>query len=203
MAPGGLATLVAMPFVGAYIQRHDGRKVIFAGLLIGAISMYFMRGFTLEASYWDFVWPRVMLGLALAFIFPPLTTLTLAGVPKEEMGNATGMYNLLRNIGGSVGIAISATLLARLAQSYQAILVGNLHPFNPLVQSRMAAFKHTAMAKGMDVVTSQSTALAILYRIVRRQAGMLAYNYIFWVICLAFLAIIPMLLLLKKPRFDA
>jgi DHA2 family multidrug resistance protein len=202
MAPGGLATLLTMPFVGVYIQRHDGRKVILAGLLMGAVSMYFMRGFTLEASYWDFVWPRVMLGLALALIFPPLSTVTLAGIPKEEMGNATGMYNLLRNIGGSVGIAMSATLLARLAQFYQANLVGRINPYNPLLQFRLAELKQSAVSKGMDAVTSQKVALDILFRIVKRQAGLLAYNYIFWVIGLAFLGIIPLLFLLRKPEYE-
>jgi DHA2 family multidrug resistance protein len=141
IAPGGVATLLIMPFVGAYIQRHDGRKVIFVGLLLAAISMYYMRGFSLEASYWDFFWPRVILGLSLGLIFPPMTMVTLAGIPKEEMGNATGIYNLLRNIGGSVGIAISATLLARLAQFYQANLVGHINPYNPLFQLRLAELK--------------------------------------------------------------
>jgi DHA2 family multidrug resistance protein len=202
MAPGGLATLVAMPFVGAYIRRHDGRKVILAGLLMGAISMYFMRGFTLEASYWDFVWPRVMLGLALALIFPPLSTVTLSGIPKEEMGNATGMYNLLRNIGGSVGIAISATMLARLAQFYQANLVGRINSYNPITQIRLAELKLAAVSKGIDAVTSQNVALDILFRMLKRQAGLLAYNYIFWVIGLAFLGIIPLLFLLGKPRYE-
>jgi DHA2 family multidrug resistance protein len=201
IAPGGLATLLVLPFVGAYIQRHDGRKVIFAGLLLAAVSMYYMQGFNLEASYWDFFWPRVILGVALGFIFPPMTTLTLVGIPREEMGNATGIYNLLRNIGGSVGIAISATMLARLAQFYQVNLVGHINPFNPLLQLRLSELKHAAIAKGMDVVTAQTASLEILYRIVRRQAGMMAYNYIFWVICLSFIAIIPLLFLLKKPKF--
>jgi len=200
IAPGGVATLLIMPFVGAYIQRHDGRKVIFVGLLLAAISMYYMRGFSLEASYWDFFWPRVILGLSLGLIFPPMTMVTLAGIPKEEMGNATGIYNLLRNIGGSVGIAISATLLARLAQFYQANLVGHINPYNPLFQLRLAELKQAAIAKGMDAVTSQKAAMDIVYRILRRQAGMMAYNYIFWVIGLAFLAIIPLLFLLKKPK---
>ncbi len=120
--------------------------------------MYLMRGFTLEASYWDFMWPRVLLGFALAFIFPPLSTLTLAGIPREQMGNATGMYNLLRNIGASVGIAMTATFLARFAQSFQTNLVGHINPYNPLLQTRLEQLKQAAMAKGMDAVTSQNAA---------------------------------------------
>ncbi len=203
MAPGGLATLIAMPFVGAYIQRHDGRKVILTGLLLGAYSMFLMRGFSLEGAYSDFVWPRIILGLSLAMIFPPLSTFTLSGITREEMGNATGMYNLLRNIGGSVGIALSATLLARLAQFYQANLAGHVTPYNPLVQFRLEELKQAAVMKGVDAVTSQKASLEAIYRIVRQQAGMMAYNRIFWIIGLAFLGMIPLLLLLRKPRYTA
>jgi DHA2 family multidrug resistance protein len=203
MAPGGVASVIVMPIVGAYIQRRSGRKVILAGLVLGAVSLFFMRGFTLEASYWDFVWPRVMLGAALGMIFPPLTRYTLANIPKVEMGNATGMYNLLRNIGGSVGIALSATLLTRLAQFYQANLVGHVNPYNPLVQSRLRELAEAAMARGMDAATSQKAALGIVLLTVRKEAALLSYNYIFWVIGLSFLCIIPLLYFLKRPKLTA
>lgn len=200
LAPGGVATLITMPFVGAFIQRGDGRKVVLAGLLIGAFSMFMMQGFTLEASYWDFVWPRVVLGVGLAMIFVPLTTVTLSTISREEMGNATGVFNLLRNVGGSVGIAIAATLLSRYSQYYQNILVGHVNPYNPNLQAKMAGLKNAVMARGSDAVTAEKLSLAALYGAVQRQAGMLAYNRIFWVVGLAFLVIIPLLLLLKKPR---
>jgi len=201
MAPGGIASVVMLPIVGAYIQKRSGRRIILAGLLLGAVSLFFMRGFTLEASYWDFMWPRVMLGAALGMIFPPLTRATLANIPRVEMGNATGMYNLLRNIGGSVGIALSATMLTRLAQFYQANLAGHVNPYNPVVQSRFRELSEAAMTRGMDAVTSHKAALGMLYQVVRREAGMLAYSYIFWVIGLAFLAIIPFLYFLRRPRY--
>lgn len=200
LAPGGIATLVTMPFVGAIISKYDGRKVVFAGLIIGAVSMYIMSGFTLDASYWDFVWPRVVLGVGLAMIFVPLTTVTLSSIPREEMGNATGIFNLLRNIGGSVGIAIAATMLTRYGQVYQNSLVSNANPFNPVFQQRVAGLKQAAMSRGVDAVTADKTALASIYGTVLKQAGILAYNHIFWIVGLAFLGIIPFLLLLKRPQ---
>ncbi|MRR07006.1 MAG: DHA2 family efflux MFS transporter permease subunit [Deltaproteobacteria bacterium] len=202
MAPGGIASVIVMPIVGLYIQKRDGRKIILAGLILGAVSLFFMQGFNLQASYWDFVWPRVMLGAALGMIFPPLSRATLVNISRMEMGNATGIFNLLRNIGGSVGIAISATLLARLAQFYQANLVGHINPFNPVVQSRMESLQQAAIAKGADAVTAHGISLEILSRIVRKEAGMMAYNYIFWILGLAFLLIIPMLLLLRRHRYS-
>jgi MFS transporter, DHA2 family, multidrug resistance protein len=202
MAPGGIASVIVLPIVGAYIQKRDGTKIILAGLLLGAFSLFQMRGFSLEASYWDFVWPRVMLGAALGMIFPPLSRATLACIPKVEMGNATGIFNLLRNIGGSVGIAISATLLARMAQFYQANIVGHINQYSPIVQSRLEGLQEAAIAKGADAVTANGVSLEIVSRIVKQQAGMLAYSYIFWIIGLAFLVVIPLLLLLRKPRYS-
>jgi DHA2 family multidrug resistance protein len=200
LAPGGVATLIAMPFVGAVIQRYDGRWVVLTGLILGAYSMFLMQGFTLEASYWDFVWPRIILGVALGMIFVPLTTVTLSTISKVEMGNATGIFNLLRNIGGSVGIATAATLLSRFSQFYQNDLAAHVNPFDPVAQLRLAELQQSAIAKGIDAVTAKKTALAILYGTVQRQSGMLAYNHIFWIIGIAFLVIIPFLLLLKKPK---
>ena len=200
LAPGGVATLVCMPFVGAVIQRYDGRKVVFTGLIISAYSMYLMQGFTLEAAYRDFLWPRIVLGVGLAMVFVPLTTVTLATISKEEMGNATGIFSLLRNIGGSVGIAISATMLARYSQFYQTTLVAHVTPYNPLAQSQTATLKGALMGRGMNAVAAEQGALGIIYSKVVRQAYMLSYNRIFFVVGIAFLIIIPLLLLLKKPQ---
>ena len=192
-----------MPLVGALLSHYDGRKIVFAGLIIGATSMFIMQRFTLEAAYWDFVWPRVILGIGLAMIFVPLTTVTLATISREEMGNATGMFNLLRNIGGSVGIAISATLLSRYSQFYQNTLVSHITPLNETFRVKQAAIKSGLMAKGMDAFSADTASLAAIYGIVRKQAGILSYNRIFFIVGLAFLVIIPLLLLLKKQKIGA
>ncbi len=203
LAPGGIATLITMPFVGIAISRYDGRKVVFIGLLVSATSMFLMQHFTLEASYWDFVWPRVVLGFGLAMTFVPLTTLTLATISREEMGNATGMYNLLRNIGGSVGIAISATLLSRYEQFYQNNLVARVTPYDTAAQFKLSTLKQAVVAQGVDPATAGSVARALVYNDVQRQAAILSYNHIFWIVGLTFLIIIPTLLLLKRPHHGA
>jgi MFS transporter, DHA2 family, multidrug resistance protein len=200
MAPGGIATLITMPFVGAMLAKQDGRKIVLAGLLIGATSMFIMQGLNLEASYWSFVWPRIVLGIGLAMTFVPLTTVTLSSISRTEMGNATGVFNLLRNIGGSVGIAIAATLLARFSQFYQTSLVPHINQYSPVFQMRFNALKQALIAKGMQTTQADQTALGMFYGIVRKQAAALAYNRIFFIIGLAFLAIIPLLLLLKRPK---
>lgn len=204
LAPGGIVTLFTMPFVGAALARGiEGRRIIFCGLSIGAIAMFIMQGFTLEASYWDFVWPRMILGLGLGMIFVPLSTTTLAAIPRPEMGNATGMYNLLRNIGGSVGIAMSATLVARFSQHYESSLVAHVQPTNPLFQHKLTTLTQTVMARGVPPSEAEQTALALIYQMVKRQAGMLSYNHMFWIIGIAFLAVIPCLLFLRTTKGEA
>jgi len=199
MAPGGVATLITMPFVGAALAKRDGRKIVFIGLLLGAASMFIMQGLNLQGSFWDYTWPRIVLGIGLAMIFVPLTTVTLATISRAEMGNATGMFNLLRNIGGSVGIAMAATLLARYGQFYQTGLVANITPYNPIFQMRFGELKQALIAKGISITQAGQTSLGMIYGEVRRQAGVLAFNRIFFIIGLAFLIIIPLLLLLKRP----
>lgn len=200
MAPGGVATLITMPFVGALLAKRDGRKIVLTGLLIGAVSMFIMQGLSLDASYWSFVWPRIVLGIGLAMIFVPLTTVTLSVIPRQEMGNATGVFNLLRNVGGSVGIAIAATLLARYSQLYQTSLAPHINQYSPIFQTRYNELKQTLITRGMQATQADQSALEMLYGMVRKQAAALAYNRIFFIIGLAFLAIIPLLLLLKRPK---
>jgi len=199
MAPGGIATLLTMPFVGAMLQKRDGRKIVLIGLIISASAMFLMQGLNLQASYWAFVWPRIVLGVGLAMIFVPLTTVTLSGIARQEMGNATGVFNLLRNIGGSVGIAIAATLLSRLSQFYQTSLSAHITPYNQVFQMRLSELKQSLIAKGMQALQADQTAIAMIYGMVQKQAATLAYNRIFFIIGLAFLTIIPLLLLLKRP----
>lgn len=203
MAPGGIATLLTMPIVGAMLQKRDGRKIVLVGLLIGAFSMFIMQRLNLESSYWDYVWPRIVLGVGLAMIFVPLTTVTLSSIERHEMGNATGMFNLLRNIGGSVGIAIAATMLGRFNQFYQTNLVAHITPYTTAWQIRFNEIKQGLVAKGVNASIADQTALGMMYGVVRKQAAVLSFNHIFFIIGLAFLLIIPLLLLLKRPSHQS
>lgn len=199
LAPGGVATLLTMPLVGAMLQKYDGRKIVFCGLTTGAAAMFIMRAFSLDAAYPDFVWPRVVLGIGLAMTFVPLTTITLATISKEEMGNATGIYNLMRNIGGGFGIAIATTLLARDSQFFQTELLGRINSIGTKYRLNIEQLKSALIARGIDPFTAENQALAMFYNNVRRHAAMLSYNHIFWYVGIAFLSIIPLLFFLKRP----
>ncbi|MCM0082292.1 DHA2 family efflux MFS transporter permease subunit [Geomonas sp. Red32] len=200
LAPGGVATLLLMPLVGAGLSKVDGRKIVFAGLVISAWSMFIWRGFPLATAYGDFLWPRIVAGVGLSMLFVPLTTLTLGGMKPEQMGDATGLYSLLRNIGGSVGIAATSTLLARYNQMHQNLLVSRLNPFNPVYQEKVFSISQGYAARGVGPADAQQLGVSSVYRLLQQQAAILSYNRVFWILGLGFLAVIPFLLLLKKPK---
>ncbi len=129
--------------MGAIAARVDVRKLLVAGFLVGAGTMFMLSGLNLNAGYWDIFWPQVMQGGAMACMFIPLSTAAMSHVAREKMGNATSIFNLMRNIGGSVGIAVMTTLLARRQQFHQNRLVEHIRPGQPQV-SATAASVHPA-----------------------------------------------------------
>ena len=115
MAPRGLGSFLMMPLVGTVLGRFDPRKVLAAGLVGASWTLYQLSNLNLNAGYWDIFWPQFVQGAALALLFVPLTTATMDPIPKEEMGNATSMFNLMRNLGGGFGIAAATTTVAAAA----------------------------------------------------------------------------------------
>ena len=116
MAPRGLGSFLMMPLVGTVLGRFDPRKVLAVGLVGASWTLYQLSNLNLNAGYWDIFWPQFVQGAALALLFVPLTTATMDPIPKEEMGNATSMFNLMRNLGGGFGIAAATTFLFRRQQ---------------------------------------------------------------------------------------
>ncbi len=131
MAPRGLGSMVGMPLIGMILPRFDPRKVLATGLLLGAYSTFRLAQMNLDVGYWDLFWPQFIQGFALGCIFVPLTTVTMADVPREAMGNATSLFNLMRNLGGSMGISIVTMLDTRYQQKYINILGSDVTPYDP------------------------------------------------------------------------
>src|SRR6185312_12211716 len=128
---------------------------------------------------WDIFWPQLLQGVGMSLLFVPLTTVAMDPIPRERMGNATSLFNLMRNIGGSIGIATTGTMLARTQQTTGALLGANVNAYNPAAQSMLAQLRAGFMAAGADVVTATSRAYAALFGMVQRQAAMVAFVQIF------------------------
>ncbi len=196
LGPGGAATIVAMPIVGKFVGRVSPKRFLVLGISICALSTYLMSRFNLTTDFWTFVWPRVFLGFGMGMTFIPLTTLTLSHIPKEHMTEATSLYNLLRNLGGSVGIAFTTTMLSRRAQFHQTRLVEHLSQLDPgyvMAKSKIAAI---LASKGLPPAGADG----MLYRELVRQSTTLAFTDAFLLICVLILCMLPLVLTMQWVR---
>jgi DHA2 family multidrug resistance protein len=200
MAPRGMGSFLAMPLVGLLVARVDPRKLLAIGLCGGAMTLYWLGNLNLSAGYWDVFWPQFIQGISLGLIFVPLTTVSMDPIPKETMGNATSLFNLMRNIGGSVGIALSTTMLARRGQANIDVLGAHVNVYDPQVRTFLEGLRNAMIARGADLTTATERAQALAFGLVARQGSMLAFVGVFRLLALIFLAMLPLLLLMRPPR---
>lgn len=197
LGPGGVATLIAMPIAGRLITKVNPKGLLGFGILVAAYSTHLMSNFNLAADFNTIIWPRLVLGVGMGFIFIPLTTMTMSGIKKEEMGNATGIYNLLRNLGGSFGVAFITTMIVRRAQFHQTRLVEHLTPFDRSYQITSSQLSQIFQQKGFDPVTSQQAGLSSIYGQLLRQASMMSFNDAFHLLSVLMICTFPLLFLIK------
>lgn len=203
LAPRGLGAFLAMPVIGALLKKIDPRKLIVLGILLCAFSLFQLSWLNLNAGYWNFFTPQFLQGVSLALLFVPLTTATMDPIPNEHIGNATSIFNLMRNLGGSVGIAVTTTLISRDEQRHIDLLGARVTPFNPGAQAALQAARRGLVAKGMDVVTATHQAYAAVFGLVQREAAILSFLTVFRILGLVILAVIPFVLLMKRPAGKA
>jgi len=200
MAPRGLGSFLMMPVVGTVLGRFDPRKVLAAGLVGAAWTLYALGRLNLNAGYWDIFWPQFIQGACLAMLFVPLTTATMDPIPREQMGNATSMFNLMRNLGGSFGIAAATTFLFRRQQFHTNLLGANVNALSPQATRMLRGLQATMMTQGNDAHLAQRKALAAIWGMVQRQAAMVSFVDTFLAMAVVFLLVLPLLFLMRKPR---
>src|SRR5712691_12147587 len=151
-------------------------------------------------DYWSLVVPRFIQGFGLGFVFVPLVTLTLATIDRHKLGNATAAFNLLRNLGGSVGVALATTFLVRRSQQHQATLGANVNLWDPETAARLKQWTLHFAARGSDSFTAERQATAMLYHDIVGQAQVLAYADDFWLLAVLF-AVLPLAVpLMRRVR---
>jgi len=200
MAPRGLGSFIAMPVVGLMMSKFDPRKLLTIGMAVCAFTLFQFSRLNLQAGYWDFFWPQFEMGRSLGLVFVPLTTISMSPIPKETMGNATSLFNLVRNLGGSVGISAVNTFVLRRAQANINILGAHVNPYSSSATQMLAALQHMFMSKGADLVAAAHRAQEALFRMVGQQANMLAYNNVFRILGGLFLFLIPFIFLMHRPQ---
>lgn len=202
LAPGGIATLIAMPVVGRLMNKYNPKLFIISGVVITAYSTLLMARFTLDVGFPTVLWPRFLMGFGMGMLFIPLTTLTVSHIPKEKMGNATAIYNLIRNIGGSIGIAMVTTMLNRRSQFHQARLTDNLTPYDPSYYMRAHQGADLLQKSGLDPSSAQQGGLGVMYQNTIRQATMMSFDDVFYLLTLMVLLLIPLVLFMKTKMED-
>ena len=199
MAPRGIGSFFMMPLTGLMTGRFDARKLLTIGLVTGGVSLLWLSRLNLQAGYWDIFWPQLIQGAGLSLFFVPLTTVAMDAIPRERMGNATSLFNLMRNIGGSIGIAVTGTMLARSQQTMTNTLGAHVSAYDATTQSLFAQIRAGLIATGVDAMTATNRAYAILAGTVQRQAAMVSFVTIFQLLGIVFLALLPLILLMKRP----
>ena len=199
LSPRGIGAILAIFFVGRVIGKLDSRIMIACGYITLAGVSYELGRLNLQISIVNIIVPNIIMGLAMGFIFVPLTTLTMGGLPNEQMGNAAGIFNLMRNLGGSIGISVVTTMLARNAQEHQTFIAAHFNPYNPQFQHYVQKLGSFFALKAPPDYLHHKTYQA-LYDLAVQQATLLAYMDNFRFLAFVSLLCIPAVLVLKSLR---
>jgi MFS transporter, DHA2 family, multidrug resistance protein len=204
LSPGGFTIMLILPLVGFLLSRYPPRWLLAFGLVVLSLSLFHMTNFDLDVDFRTVAMARVYQAIGMAFLFVPINTAAYAFLPREKNNAASGLMNLARNIGGSVGISLVTTLLARRAQFHQVQLSEHVSAANPRFQSTLNvmtnAFQAGGASPGVGPGTAAQHAYAVIQANIIRQSTMLAYMDNFWLLGTVILCLIPFVFLIKKSK---
>src|SRR6202140_2998236 len=203
LSPGGAVIMCMMPVVGLLVSRVDTRILITFGCIISASALFVMAGWDLGLDYWHAVRTRMLQSFGLAFLFIPINVAAFAYVPRDKTNMGTGIINLARNIGASVGIATVTTMLERRTQFHQAHLVESVNSLNPALLKMTNGNTVRLISYGSSASHAAVQAKGMVYNLVQSQSAMMAFIDNFRMLGVVFLAGIAVLLMMKKPRARA
>jgi DHA2 family multidrug resistance protein len=200
LMPGGLTIMLLLPLVGFLLSRYSPRWLLLFGLIVLSGSLFNMTRFDLQIPFSTTVTARVFQAVGMAFLFVPINTAAYAYLPRDKNNAASGLMNLARNMGGSVGISLVTTLLDRRTQTHLSYLSGRLSPANPAFRSMLQGTTQAMKTHGSSAALASQQAYALIQNTVQRQATMLAYLDNFWLLGLSIMAMIPVVFLMKKGK---
>jgi DHA2 family multidrug resistance protein len=204
LIPGGLASAFMMPIVGQLVGRIDRRLLVGSGMLCIVFSMWqFSARFTAGTPDEQFFWPLVLRGAGLGLQFVPLSLIALGTLPPRDVAQGAGLYNLFRQLGGSVGIAFLTTIYTRLQQFHYEILIRNLTPTTAALQTRLAQLQSGFVARGSDAVSAEGSALRALFGTIQREAALAGFVDMFRLIAYFGIGSLFLLLMFKRTKGGA
>jgi len=186
-----------MPIVGKLLSYMDGKWLVMLGVALVALSALMFSNVTLDMSMGNLMLPNILQGFGMALVMVPLMTIAVGTLSREKMGNASGIFNLTRNLAGSIGISITTTYLARLSQVHQANLVGHISPYDLAFRERFSAFQGYFSGSSGGPLAKQQ-AYAVLNQLMLQQATIKAFVDVFAWTAFITICCLPGALLLKK-----
>ncbi|EQD29226.1 EmrB/QacA family drug resistance transporter, partial [mine drainage metagenome] len=200
LSPGGIAILFLMPVVGQLVSRLDARWLISAGFLIIGVAMLLMTRFDTETGFQTIMWTRVFQASGMAFLFIPINTVAFSAIDTAKSSNASAIINMSRNVGGSFGISIAVTVLAREAQIHQDRLIGRVTSVSPALRAYVSMVHNHLAEHGHGGLASTHEAMGLLYQTVIKQSTMLAYIDDFRFLGVVSILLIPTVFFLRHQK---
>jgi len=198
-SPRGFGTALCMPLVGYLLAKGwDGRKMVFFGFVVASMAFFGYSHMNLQSGTWDIFLHQINQGMGMAFVFVPLTTLAMEPIPKPETGYATSLYSVVRNVGSSMGVSFVTTFVARRSQFHQSVLAANITRSSGPVQQFLQNLTGAFFNSGCDRATAQHRSIDLLYQMLQQQAALLSFIESFRVMGFLFLAIAPLVVLMRK-----
>jgi DHA2 family multidrug resistance protein len=199
LMPRTLVMMMLMPFVGKLYGRVPTRLMVGLGIIFTGVGAFQMSRFSLDTGSHNIISAIIFQGFGFSLMSVPLTTTALSRVPRHRLADATGLNSLLRQIGGSIGLAVFASMLERNSVQARASIGAHLNPGRPEVMARMMMMQKGLMARGMDAVSAQAASLRMMAGSVMRQAMVLSFDKLFVLASLLFVVALPLLYFLKSP----
>jgi DHA2 family multidrug resistance protein len=200
MMPRSLSMLVVMPIVGRLYNKVSPRIVVAFGIVLFAYTAWQMGHYTLATSSKDVVQVLIIQGIAFSCLFIPLTTMALSTIPRHRLSDATGLNALLRQTGGSVGLAVFATMLTRFSTIARGDMLPHFSISSPAMASRIAAIQRMLQSRGLDAIAARQTAARMIDGQLRQQAMMISFEKLFYLSGILFLCVLPLVFFLKAPK---
>jgi DHA2 family multidrug resistance protein len=200
MLLSGLPAFLVMPILPRLLGKVDFRVLVVSGLLLFTLSCMLDISLTAQSVGHDFVWSQLIRGVAQMLAMMPLNQASMAAVAREDSGDAAGLYNMARNLGGSVGLAIIGTLIDRRETYHTAVLRESISANSLIGQERLASGAANWFAQTGDMAYSQMRSLGQIAAQIQQQSIVITYSETFWVLGIALAACVPLALLLKKPQ---
>ena len=200
LIPRATAMIMIMPIAGRIYNRVGPKLMIGSGLLLNTISFYQLSILSLSIGFWDIFIPQFMQGVGMGLIFVSLSTVSLSTIEKPMLIAASGLFNVVRQVFGSVGIALAATILTRGEQANRARLMEHITASGSVSAETLRSLSQYFSSQGMDIIDAQNMALKAIEGMVTRQAGMISFNHVFFLIAVLFVICIPLIFLITDSR---